>query len=1366
MWRVFCIVTLFVCFSSQAAADLFVTTDHVSAGSGTSTRTVGVFAMDDEGVAERWTVDAPSVDWLTISPTSGRDFDFVDVEFKFAGNPGFGNRSTRVMFRSGTERHIIRVTQQPRCREDEIEFQLSAVLPACQAAEVPLTTTSGRAPVLSASDPAAIEDGKLVFTGAGDVTVRATLNRSGGYCPASATTTVRAERCNQTILFDPPSSVPGSALPLEVTAQTERSGLDVDISVVEGPATLTGNLLNFTEPGTALLRAEQPGNAVYNAAPPRDRVVEVALLEQTIKLDVPPSTFFPGGSIELTGSAEGGAEIFFSATGEATLSGNRLTPSAPGQVVVRAFTPPTATHDQGSATATITVLNVDDWDRLRREGFIGNALARSGMREAFLARVVANYWAGGAEEPLPTAHLQSAWDASELPRATELGLKDVDFVHWMAETIARRLDAAAAEAGPDQVALQRLAQDVRSTGRAFRALHRAALAERGDLTTELFGSPILAQLETWAAPLSAGTVEVDLDFERNAFGALFDVGQSNSAFADAFHAGAYAELFDVGVRLDARPDEMVDGLDQAVQLSDPENGLQDVWKLLNIAYATGRFQLEVPQMLQIERLDASARSIVATRPLSLLDGQKLRLEPMTQLAMHNVTGLAVGSIFETKHILELTLDPDDFIFSIPTLQEQAEKARKTLKVTEAAFNATLDALGPSLGLSEKDIKGLKLTVGITIKTAEFFWNTAELVGIFGEKGLGEASYQALTGNFLSSLSALATIALDMQTNEEMIIEALETISRQISDLRLYAGARFDGLDDRMIDAIGKLNEVLRNQQRTAADLAALEASLSALRQDFARFEAGVYRRFAEQARVPLIDTVAEVIDAPAGSVGADMFEDAMRVFFVHGTTTARGDRLMREDECSLTGCRVLVEGVHYASLPFFNALPTLLSGGALAPHANPQALSNLAEWSLAAGAMATLATQQAQHRGTIDREMVQAMIRTGEVGVDTLRQMTLRPNGEALEVFTLLLDDIATAKGAVRAELAKLHRQAVEGRELAEIITSRTPWPVNLHSDPDSIRPSVYTNRAVSWAQSGSWTGSAATYFTKDELPAPLVRDTRLLAMLAFLHARSESHSDDVQTILNPEGQSGARDYFDSRVTHRERRFREDLQIDGCSALRAELVGVRWEFTTGDETLIAVDLIHDELHCPPAPSAAALLESDGLSSFGASVASGTGPLGLAGMEQRLRSAISTQALEIVTETRDLIDEAVRDDASRLGLAIQNLKGRHEVLSAYIELALPASSRSNEVLLRFRGGELLHIAADPKSAIAALYGLSGPPPDYDGKQPFELFEDEADIVLMKATLENLIDEIEATDISEPEILFARRLKELRVLLPPS
>lgn len=368
MRRIFFFLAFF-CLPSSAAADLFVTTDRVSAGSGSSTRTVGVFAMDDEGVGKRWTIEMPSVDWLTIDPTSGNEFDFTDVEFEFAANPGFGNRSVLVTVKSGDDRHLIRVTQQPRCREDQIQLQLSAALPACQAAEVPFTTTSGRAPGLSALGPAAIEDDKLVFTGAGDVTVKATLNRSGGYCPASATTTVRADKCNQTILFDPPSSVPGSALPLEVTAQTERSGLDVDISVVEGPATLTGNLLDFTEPGTARLRAEQPGNAVYNAAPPRDRVVEVALLEQNITLDVPPSTFFPGGSIELAGSAEGGAKLFFTATG-APLNGNLLTPSAPGQVVVRAFTQPTATHDQGSATATITVLNVEDWDRLDRKSVV------------------------------------------------------------------------------------------------------------------------------------------------------------------------------------------------------------------------------------------------------------------------------------------------------------------------------------------------------------------------------------------------------------------------------------------------------------------------------------------------------------------------------------------------------------------------------------------------------------------------------------------------------------------------------------------------------------------------------------------------------------------------------------------------------------------------------------------------------------------------------------------------------------------------------------------------------------------------------------------------------------------------------------
>ena len=66
----------------------------------------------------------------------------------------------------------------------------------------------------------------------------------------------------QTISFSPPATVlfPGPALQLSASAS---SGLPVALSVVSGPATLSGNQLTLTGTGPVVIQANQPGNALW-----------------------------------------------------------------------------------------------------------------------------------------------------------------------------------------------------------------------------------------------------------------------------------------------------------------------------------------------------------------------------------------------------------------------------------------------------------------------------------------------------------------------------------------------------------------------------------------------------------------------------------------------------------------------------------------------------------------------------------------------------------------------------------------------------------------------------------------------------------------------------------------------------------------------------------------------------------------------------------------------------------------------------------------------------------------------------------------------------------------------------------------------
>lgn len=80
----------------------------------------------------------------------------------------------------------------------------------------------------------------------------------------------------QTITFFPPATAPFPSAPLSLTA-TASSGLPVTLTLVSGPASLAGNQLAITGPGTVIVRAAQAGgfNAgiLYQSASNVDRLI-------------------------------------------------------------------------------------------------------------------------------------------------------------------------------------------------------------------------------------------------------------------------------------------------------------------------------------------------------------------------------------------------------------------------------------------------------------------------------------------------------------------------------------------------------------------------------------------------------------------------------------------------------------------------------------------------------------------------------------------------------------------------------------------------------------------------------------------------------------------------------------------------------------------------------------------------------------------------------------------------------------------------------------------------------------------------------------------------------------------------------------
>jgi hypothetical protein len=90
----------------------------------------------------------------------------------------------------------------------------------------------------------------------------------------SATATMTIAPASQTLAFSPPLSIPFDGGSLALSA-TSSSGLPVSLSLLSGPATLSGAVLTPTGSGPVTVRASQVGNGNYQSAPNVDAVITV-----------------------------------------------------------------------------------------------------------------------------------------------------------------------------------------------------------------------------------------------------------------------------------------------------------------------------------------------------------------------------------------------------------------------------------------------------------------------------------------------------------------------------------------------------------------------------------------------------------------------------------------------------------------------------------------------------------------------------------------------------------------------------------------------------------------------------------------------------------------------------------------------------------------------------------------------------------------------------------------------------------------------------------------------------------------------------------------------------------------------------------
>jgi len=193
------------------------------------------------------------------------------------------------------------------------------------------------------SGPATVSGSKVTVTGAGVVTLAANQAGNATYGPAAQmTTTFNVAQGSNTINAfgaNVPSSVVYGASPLNVTVPTASSGLPVTLSVLSGPATLSGNTVTVTGVGPVTLAANQAGNANYPAAAQVTTTVNVTTGSQTIApfAAIAAKTYGNAPFAVTIPASSSGLPVSLSVlSGPATVSGNTVTLTGGGTVVLAA----------------------------------------------------------------------------------------------------------------------------------------------------------------------------------------------------------------------------------------------------------------------------------------------------------------------------------------------------------------------------------------------------------------------------------------------------------------------------------------------------------------------------------------------------------------------------------------------------------------------------------------------------------------------------------------------------------------------------------------------------------------------------------------------------------------------------------------------------------------------------------------------------------------------------------------------------------------------------------------------------------------------------------------------------------------------
>lgn len=322
------------------------------------------------------TPGAPTISFAVPNKTFG-DFDFSvnatsnstgSITYSIQSGPATIAGSTIHLTGSGTV--IVRASQAAAGTYSagikDVSFTVATATPSLLFvlanktygdADFNISATSNSAGAITytvLSGPATLSGTTVHITGAGAVTVRASQAANGSYGAATKDATFSVAAATPTINFTVADHTFGD-VPFAVSATSNSAGA-LTYSVLSGPATVNGNVVTISNSGTVVLQASQAAAGNYASTTKNASFIVNATVTTDIAFSIPNHTYGDAPFAVAASSNSTGALSYQLISGPATLSGNMVTLSGVGTVVVQVTQAASSPYPAATKQASFSVV--------------------------------------------------------------------------------------------------------------------------------------------------------------------------------------------------------------------------------------------------------------------------------------------------------------------------------------------------------------------------------------------------------------------------------------------------------------------------------------------------------------------------------------------------------------------------------------------------------------------------------------------------------------------------------------------------------------------------------------------------------------------------------------------------------------------------------------------------------------------------------------------------------------------------------------------------------------------------------------------------------------------------------------------------